>query len=446
MTVQEIGSKASGRFALIAVLATCLCLRLALAFYYSDADVTRDAYNYREIGRSMADGKGFAIDAFFGDIATGNPKLTAYGNPIYPALLASIYWSIGEEIGRVPSVSVVQSVMDTLSCFLVFLLAYRLLDRRKAALVAAAVYAIYPPFLLSVITPMTETSTILLTLVAAYALIKAIGGEDGDEAAARGGFGRYVLAGALMGLLILLKPAMLGFPFAVGLMLFALRERVGGWLVRSAIYIGVAYLVVSPWTLRNYAVFGVFLPVASHGGQTLWGGTGPADGICLGGWAYPVASVNGPDPGNDRIPRISEPTYRKITAMQERLSQLDEIQLDKALRAEAIKEIKQHPGRYLFLAVKKPFRLWFNLWNDFPPSMSSYAIAGLNAVLLALAVLGYRRSKIDYRFKILSVYLIGYTTVLSMLAFANLRYSYPLMPFVIILAASVIGARKKQPT
>lgn len=412
------------------VLVLCLALRLGLSVYMADAEVTRDAYNYVRIAESLADGKGFAIDQGYGGGGSNvKAHATAYGNPIYPAFLAVIYWSIGDQIGGVPSVSIVQSVLDTLTCFLVFLFTMRLLKRPRAALVAAFLYAIYPPFFLSVVTPMTETLTILLTVIAAYLLIKAIGT----------GARHYALAGAVMGLLILLKPSMLAFPFVVALMLFALRKRAQGWLPRSVVYILVAYAVVSPWTIRNYRVMHGFVPVATHGGQTLWGGTGPADGVCLGAWAYPVASVQGPKPEDEHIPVVSEQTYQKITALQDRLSKMDEVHQDRTLNAEAIKEIKAHPGRYAFLAVKKFFRLWFNLCDDFPASWRTYAIAAINLVLLFFAVCGYRRAKADYRLKLVSMYLCGYTTIMSMLIFAHVRYSYPVMPFVIIFAAAYIA-------
>jgi 4-amino-4-deoxy-L-arabinose transferase-like glycosyltransferase len=423
---------------LYAILALCLLLRIGLSIYSADAEVTRDAYNYVRIAQHLADGKGFAVDEGYGGSGlAGKDHLTAYGNPIYPAFLAAIYMSVGDSIGPIPSVSVVQSVLDTITCLLIFLFTCRLLNRPKVALVAALLYAIYPPFILNVATPMTETLTTGLTVLAAFLLIQAIGR----------GIGRFALAGALMGLLILLKPAMLAFPFAVALLLFTLRKQTGGWVARSVVYICVAYLIVCPWTLRNYRVFHAFVPVATQGGQTFWGGTGPADGVSIGAWAYPVASVKGPPPADDRIPVVSEQTYRKITTLQERLGRMNEVQQDRTLVAEAKKEIRQHPGRYAFLAVKKFIRLWFNLWYDFPASSRSYGIAAINAVLLLLAVFGYRRTKLDYRFKLVSLYLCGYTTVISMLVQGNVRYSWPVMPFVIILGASYIAAvmdRNKQ--
>ena len=59
----------------------------------------------------------------------------------------------------------------------------------------------------------------------------------------------------------------------------------------ATVLVLVSYLTIAPWTVRNYLVFHRFVPVASHGGQTLWGGTGPADGKTLPCWNAPVDSV-----------------------------------------------------------------------------------------------------------------------------------------------------------
>lgn len=413
--------------ALYVALALCLVIRVGWAIYWSDSDMPREAGANVRIGQCFADGKGFAIDQSLGE---GDPTngfhLTAYRNPIYPTFLGVIFATIGED----PiAVGVVQSIIDTLTCFLVFLFALQLLNRPKAALVAAWMYALYPPSIGSVAVPMPETLATFFTLVAAYLLIKAIGNE------ARA----YTLAGAMMGVLILLRPAMLLFPLAVIIMLLAARHRTRGWLLNGTVYMCAAVLVITPWTIRNYRVFHTFIPIATQTGNALWGGTGPADGKCMPAWSFRVASVGAKPPQGVRAIIVNPDTYMKITELQDRLSVMKEPALDRTLILEATKEIKQQPGRYAFLAVKKLFRLWFSLWDDGRPTVWNYVMAVLNAALLGLAYCGYRRAKTDYRVKLVSVYMCAYVTIACVLTCCQARYSYPVMPLVMLLAASHVG-------
>jgi hypothetical protein len=172
--------------------------------------------------------------------------------------------------------------------------------------------------------------------------------------------------------------------------------------------------------------------------MAFWGGTGPADGVCLGGPEYPVDTRQRNFYDSPLVPDVSEKTYRKITAFEERVGKMGEVERDLALRQEAVTEIRQHPGRYAFLVVKKFFRLWFNLWHDRPPSAPSMGIAALNAVLLVLAALGWRRKGADPGLKSVAMTAWVYHTVLYSVIYATVRYSYPIMPLVLILAASTL--------
>lgn len=244
-----------------------------------------------------------------------------------------------------------------------------------------------------------------------------------------------------MGVTILIKPAMLGFPFIVAAAVFLTRGKGARWGAKAALYVLAAYLAMTPWVVRNYVVLHAFVPVATHGGTTFWGGTGPADGICLGNADHTVDSVERNLYTNPLIPKVSEKTYQKIIKFQERLSHLNEVQADAECRREAFREIEEHPGRYAFLAVKKFFRLWFNLWHDYPASIETVGIAVVNAILILLAILGYKRARLDEYFRQVAVTTCVYTSLVYMAVYAVVRYSYPVMPLIIMLAAAYVDLR-----
>jgi len=414
---------ASREEALVLILLLCLALRIGIAANNSNRPLRGDAVGYVSIARHLACGDGFVIGPLHSKCAP-----TGYGNPIYPVFLALIFRLFGFSL---QAVMLIQAVLDTLTCFLIFSLALRVTQSHSTAVLSALFYAVYPPFVLSVGSILTETLTILLLVCAIYLYWMAT----------KGHVRRAVAAGAVMGVAMLLKPAMLLFPaFAVAG--FWLNRRTdGGWLVKGVVYFAMCCAVMSPWTVRNYIVLGRFIPVATHGGATLWGGTGVADGKCM-----PHAHMAMYVPGDGTAPvhgafPVSKATYDKIMDLRNRLRGLDEAGQDALYRQAALQEIKEHPGRFAFLAVKKFFRLWFNLWHEDPPSRASMAMAVLNLFLLVLAFKASARRRVDEGFVRLVLVLAVYTTVVSMLTFSMIRYSYPVFPFILILAAAGMASR-----
>src|SRR5262249_60480337 len=80
----------------------------------------------------------------------------------------------------------------------------------------------------------------------------------------------YVGAGLLLGAAALTRPfALLAVPFFALVLLAHLRWR--GLLAGVVLGLTTAAVVV-PWTYRNYHVHHRFVPVATNGGSTFYGG------------------------------------------------------------------------------------------------------------------------------------------------------------------------------
>lgn len=412
------------RFALPVVLLLCLALRFALAFYKGDVEVTdNDARVWMQIADNLLAGNGFALGRNSLEVAS-----TAYSEPGYPAFLALIFATVGDDLR---TISLVQSALDTLTCLLVFWFAvYVSGGSRVVGVLSSLAYAGYPPFIISACTPMTETFQTFVFTIAVWSLTAALRGRAGHAA----------LAGAMMGLAILVRSPMTLLPILAPAAFALSREKSRAWVTRSVLYVAAAYLVFSPWVIRNYLVFDAFIPIPTRSGQALWGGTGPADGVTLGSWSYPVDSVERNIYDHPRVPDISEKTFQRIRRLQAKAGALDELRRDRYLRGEALSEVRRHPGRFAFLAVKKVFRLWFNLWYDWPPSAQSLAFAALNVILFALAVMGCRTQGLSREFRIVLLMTVAYVTVTSSVTYAMVRYSYPALPLVIIAAAAYLAS------
>jgi 4-amino-4-deoxy-L-arabinose transferase-like glycosyltransferase len=203
-----------------------------------------------DLAQSIAAGKGIAL-------ADGVP--TAFRVPLYPIFLAALtfghqwFWPI----------VIAQSLIGAATVVAVALLAQQLFPQpicRIASILAAAVTAIYPYYIVHD-TAMQETSLFtLLTLVAVLLALRAA--RTGANVIA-------AQCGIVLGLDVLTRSPIAPFAILVPLWLLA-RLRVVPALL-CALLLGIT---VSPWLLRNYKLTG--RPVlTTEAGFELWNGNNP---------------------------------------------------------------------------------------------------------------------------------------------------------------------------
>jgi 4-amino-4-deoxy-L-arabinose transferase-like glycosyltransferase len=195
-------------------------------------------------------------------------RLTAYRPPGYPMILAGIFASFGDSL--LP-VRVVQALADTVSCFLVFLIGRRLFSLR-VGLIAAGMFALFPAQILYVSVLMTETLFTTFLLLFLWLC-------SDDEVSFRSG----LLAGIVLGVGTLLRPTMLLMPLFV----FSVRWIAGGDLRKNARALAVlgvsAFVVLTPWLVRNYRQFDR-VTLTSNTGVNFWMGNHAG---ASGAYSYP---------------------------------------------------------------------------------------------------------------------------------------------------------------
>ena len=82
--------------------------------------------------------------------------------------------------------------------------------------------------------------------------------------------------GALWAIGALINASILSLaPFFFGWLLWELRKEAAPWLKPLVTAVLVFALGVAPWTLRNYLVFGKFIPIRSNMGLVIWMGNHP---------------------------------------------------------------------------------------------------------------------------------------------------------------------------
>ena len=277
------------------------------------------------IARSIALGQGFSSPT---DLPTGP---SAWAPPVYPYILAGVFKLFGIYSSLSAWVILtINSVFSALTC----LTLYRIGETIYGAAVARATawtwalfpYAIYWP--VRVVWEMS-LSAWLLSLALLLTLRMALA-KDPPRPRMWVGFG------LLWGLLALINTALLSLlPFCLLYLLWRL-PRPPAQFARVGLCILASMLVVTPWLVRNYEVFGKFvfvrdnLPLEMHMAN---------NDESAGLW------TRSEHPGNDP------------EAMR-RFQELGEIRFMEEKRQQVRRFIREHPGQFLVFTLRRVLYFW----------------------------------------------------------------------------------------
>lgn len=342
---------------------------------------------YDSIAKNIVAGKGYVDD-------TG--RVNFERTPLYTFSLALIYGSWGSELWKL---QVVQSILDTVTCFLIFYLAWKVLKSGTAALLAAAFYAVYFKMIAEVARPETETLYILV-LLAFLALWVASFQKH-----------RWAFpAGISLGLLTLCKPITLLFPAVVVAVYFF---RAKPFRLKKAGLFLIGFLIcVLPLFVRNYLREGrVFF--STGGGKMLYMGT-----------------------VIDYSRNFRNEEQRLIKDINAKYAFPYRVEDDNALRNLAVRNIVKDPWGYLRRVAIRFYLFW--TYPDYSTPMmalKSFLVLGFNLSLLLLAFWGavLARKKRLCVAPFLAIFL--YIYLAYALIYAYSRYSLPLFPVIFMFSS-----------
>ncbi|HID28704.1 MAG TPA: glycosyltransferase family 39 protein, partial [Desulfobacterales bacterium] len=298
---------------------------------------------YEIIAKSLVEQGYFGFD-FYGRLPN---RPSSFMPPFYPFLLAGMM--ILFPANALLITRLLQAMVSAGSCLLVYKIGKGMFDKEEVGLLAALVAAVYPPFIGGTVEINTVTFDVLFLALAVYLLLR--GGEKQTRDA--------LWAGLSLGLAALTRATAL----AVLPVIFAwlwLRSKNATWhgVIKPFILVLLAaFLVILPWTIRNYLVHREFILISSNGGLNFWIGNNEK---ATGEYAFP----SGTDP-----------------ELFTRALSLSEAQMDRLYYQEAFGFIRDHSRQFLGLLVRKTLYFWL-----FRPNIgSNYPDAG-NAVALAKAL------------------------------------------------------------
>jgi 4-amino-4-deoxy-L-arabinose transferase-like glycosyltransferase len=363
------------------------------------------------VARSIALGQGFSNPY---DANTGP---TAWEPPLYPYLMSGVFKLFGiYTYASAWILLTINSLFAALTTIPVFLIARHGFDERVARWSAYA-WALNPYIWYwsihwiwdTTLTPLVLTVIFLLTL------------ELQNWRSLRG----WLIFGILWGVGALANPSMLAFLPFCGLWIWQRRHKAGlpsfaGAVLSAAVF----FLVLSPWLIRNYEVFGRFVFIRDDFGlQFRLGNWKGAEGMLM---AY------------------LQPNLNKIEL--QKFQQMGELAYAEECKRLALGWIREDPARFAVVSLKR----FFYYWNGVPkPSDSRSPWDFRNSLFLAWSVIGIWGAARAVRQKrpgawLFAGLLLTYPTTYYFV-FPHARYRHPIEPELTILAVFLLLQARKHP-
>ncbi len=363
------------------------------AFYFADSE------SYWVLAREIAAGRPYQF---------GSPDARVFRMPAYPMLLAALFKLFDGE-PPVLAARMLGALLGGTAVVSIYALARQVMDAR-AALVAAAVAAVYPG---SVVTSVAVLSEALLCPLAVLQL--AVWAKSWQATKAVHALVLAMCAGLLAGAAALTRPEWLLFPvFALPALAWAWRSK--RLVMAAALLCGLA-LAMAPWWIRNYHAVGRFVPTTLQLGASLYDGLNPHA------------------TGASDMRFVAEWEARE--RQRDRVSQVPfEVRLDRSLRDAALAWARQHPQQTLQLAANKFWRMWRPLPDAHAGAggLVRWAFAAGYIAVLLLAAVGTWRLGCHVPMAWVCWLPAIYLTLLHLVFVSSVRYREPAMLVITVLA------------
>jgi hypothetical protein len=404
-----LANQAGSRRILWLILLTSVALRIAVAVYLGDeVPAGTDETSYWTLASRLATGHGYSFSEPWYPFTPAEAP-TAHWSFLYTAFVAGVYALFG------PHPLAARLLGAALGGLLLPWMAYRLVRRLQPeapsfALAAALLASLYAYFVLYAARLMTETFYISAVL---WSLERALAVEKAMASGQRPGLDLVVGLGVSVGIATLLRQSFLPWVMVLyGWFLWTgARQR---QLRRSLTIVGLAtavtMLLILPFTIRNYLVYGDRLLLNSNAGYAMYSAQHPFHGTRF----QPFSAAPLPD---DLEPRPA-----------------NEAQWDRELMQRGFQFIIDQPGRYVLLSLSRVsdfFMFWPSRLSSPLNSIGRVASFGL---MLPFMLYGLWVTMKDRgRYHLLHAFVFVYS-LMHLLTWSMVRYRLPVDAVLIIFA------------
>lgn len=389
----KVSVRANRLFLLLVLVSVAVAMGIALMS--GQAIRYEDERDYFGLAQRVSQGLGYVTPAL---------TPTAYRPPGYPLLMVPF---AGAACGVLWLKLLNAALLGVALCLM------RALVARETPLVAwmaGGAALCYPVWLYAASTLYPQILCMVLLLALVYLL-----------SSRTASWWAFLCAGVLFGYLILVAPSfqLLGPVLALYVAVWG-PFTVGRNLVAAAVLGGVTLLTLAPWYVRNYQVFGEFVPVATNGGINLL-------------------------LGNSEFTRPNSGVAVDLSRYEAQVQGYNEVETSRAFQRFAVEWVKAHPVDAARLYVQKALN-YYNYraetvteqpgskWKDGLMFVTYYPLLLLVLFRLMLA----RRLPLS-RMEGLLLGLYVVNGLLAALFFTRLRFRLPLDGLLMTLAIIALG-------
>jgi 4-amino-4-deoxy-L-arabinose transferase-like glycosyltransferase len=405
---------------LIFSIITAFAVRLiVVVFTYRDlpdADKFYEAFGWEMgwIARALASGHGFSSPYF----PFSGP--TALESPLYPGLLSLVFRVFGiYSLTSAFVILTINSLLSSITCIPVYFSAKYSIGPRGAKY-AAWVWALYPFAIYFSAGRVWEYALTGLLFTTCFCIAQRL--HRTEKLAAWMGFG------ALYGLTAHSNPSIMStLPFLLGFALYQAHKAGKPWLLKGALTMVAFVAVLTPWTVRNYRVLGVLVPIRDNIWLELY-----ADnfGNSINDNTSPPTCDNRPYPASNAE------EMKKYLAM-------GEIPYLAEKHAMSLDDLKNRP-HYEFLIVKTVRRVvyyWTGFWSFSKKELQDQPFTPENvfhvSMITFFMLLGIRKLwKTDRTALTPYLLLMGIFPITYYLTHPMMDYRQPIEPAVVVLATA----------
>jgi len=405
MPIQKIKTGISGWIQinrwLLVILLLSLVFRLAFVTVFShwDEGMMMDSNRYQRVALNINHGRGFTEWGF----------PTAFSPPLYPFFMAGIFKVFGSS--SVP-IKIIQVLLSVLTCACIYWIGNTLFGR-LTGLIAAFGIAINPEIIVLAGSLYTETLYIFISCLVFAMIVYALKHPDRKIP--------WAIAGILMGLTILTRHILIFFPLLLLIIVwvFSSLKRFRKPLLLFNL---ICYLILVPWIVRHYVIFGQFVPVASGAGGGLWHGSNQ--------------SFN----GNYQYKQSKKVIARETAGLNRPVDK------DRTLLKKSLHSISESPAQFAMLVVKKYIQFFIQVYEDVPhgekrernPIVLIVLMLSYYPVLMGciFGIFAYRK---QWRILFPLHLVMLYSALIYAMTLVTPRYRIPLYPFMILFAGAWVA-------
>lgn len=230
-------------------LLTSLNIKFPNTYYQPGQIFFLDIKEYQEMAHSFLAQKSFRYEG----------QLTTMRPPIYPLFLAIIYGFKGNH----SHVIAIQQCLGAFCSIFTYLITWKIIQNQKIAFLSALITAVYIPFQMMAFSLLADMLFAFLLMGSILLLCFMFQNRESKMLP--------VLLGLFMAITTLTRPVTLFLPFVLYLFCLKPKKIFSFHLIHLCT---LSFLIcLSPWIIRNYAVTGRIIMVASAGAYNLWQGS-----------------------------------------------------------------------------------------------------------------------------------------------------------------------------